>query len=462
MSIRHTPGFALALVGLLLGASPASAQRTPKSYFSPHGGGADATADVIDGARSTIDIGMYSISTSGTIFEALERAVSRGVTVRMVLHNATSSNQAKARALEDIGVHVFRVSRTMHEKFAVVDARMWWRRKLVNGSANWSSSAEAKYSENTVVYHRHYGVFYAFQNEFNDLLAASTPVSADAQDHMDPVNLNTPSSSVHRRERAVFSSWNSGGSTVCADEIIDLMRKAQSSIKIDVAHFNSEQLAQELIAIHQQNPSLAIEVLVDMGEYGTSISQVKDLEDAGIDVRYKFYSMGFHHPRSQLMHHKTIMVDDEHMVTGSYNWSDTAEQSNFENIIVVEGTGPNVPFVKAFVGEHDRLWDQGRDLYPDFRAAIDASPGDPEYRRVIPVHFDTDYFRGSMTLTRDEIRPLRRVAFRSGLFGHAGASYLDREAKAVFTGTLPNASFVEMSSTPGVTASGGIIAGLGN
>jgi phosphatidylserine/phosphatidylglycerophosphate/cardiolipin synthase-like enzyme len=379
----------------------------------------------------------------------------------VILNKAKAANKTKAAALEAIGAHVFTTSKTLHEKFALLDAGTWYRRKLINGSANWSTGAQFKYSENTVVYNRHYGIFYAFQQEFNDLLDLSRPVSADAADHDDPVtSLNRPSTRVHRRERAVFSSWNSGGTEVIADEIIAMMWAAEESIKIDVAHFNSRRIADELIQIHADYPDIEIEVLVDMGEYGDSKSRAKKLEAGGINVRYKTYSLGFHHPRSQLMHHKTMIVDDKDMITGSYNWSTTAEQKNYENVIVVEGTGPNQAFVKAFVEEHERLWDGGRDVYPDFLATITASPGDPEYRRVIPVHFDTDYFRGFMTLTRDEVKPLRRVAYRSGLFGHPSASYLDKRERKVFTGTLPDDFFLDAPTVTAANTSG--LAGLGN
>src|SRR5690606_37283735 len=130
-------------------------------------------------------------------------------------------------------------------------------------------------------------------------------------------------------------------------------------------------------------------------------SRCRDLERAGIAVRYKTYSLAFVHARSQLQHHKTIIVDERDMLTGSYNWSDTAEHSNYENAIVVEGhVRRNEPFVAAFVQEHLRLWDQGRDQYPAVRAAMTASPSNPAYRRYIPIHFDTNYFRGPMALTR--------------------------------------------------------------
>lgn len=467
-SKTHRPLLAALLIAAAVGAAaaPARAQLTPKAYFSPHGGGADATAERIDEARETIDVAMYSISTGGPIWDALERATARGVRVRIILNDGDGSNASKARGLENIGVHVFTTSRTLHEKFALFDAGIWYRRKLVNGSANWSTGAETRYSENTVVYGRHYHLFFQFQDEFNRLLAEAEPLSADAANHQDPVHLNTPSSSVRRYERAVFSSQNSGSSTyVVADAIIDLIRSAKESIIIDVAHFNSRRIADALIDFHRDNPQVRIEVLLDMGEYADGKSRCRDLERAGIDVRYKTYSLAFVHGRSQLQHHKTIIVDEEHMVTGSYNWSDTAEHSNYENAIVVQGdVSRNRPFLRAFVQEHERLWDQGRDRYPAMLAAMTAEPDDPEYRRYIPIHFDTNYFEGPMALTRDEVRPLRSAAWAYGLWNrqpdgrsNTEFSYLDRETRDVFRGT-PSGTFID---APTSGAGIGLVGALG-
>ena len=86
----------IGLAALLIGASQADAQYYPRPYFSPNGGGAAATAQLIDRARSTIDVAMYSVSTSGPIWQALQRATARGVTVRVILNKATSSNKHKA------------------------------------------------------------------------------------------------------------------------------------------------------------------------------------------------------------------------------------------------------------------------------------------------------------------------------------------------------------------------------
>lgn len=468
--IKRTSWLSVCSLALLLAfghQGTAEAQYYPRPYFSPHGGGADAAAERINKAKETIDIAMYSISTSGPIWEALKKATQRGVRVRIILNKGSSKKSftAKATALENIGVHVFKVTRTMHEKFALFDSGTWYRRKLLNGSANWSTGAETRYSENTVLYGRHYHLFYAFQQEFNLLLSKASPISDGAEDHMQPVKLNKPSKYTRRYERAVFSSANHDtGSTVISDEIVALMQKAKKSIIIDVAHFNSKRIANALIAIRNSKPNLKIEVLLDMGEYGDKKSRCKELERAKIDVRYKMYSLAFHHPRSQLQHHKTMIVDDRDMITGSYNWSDTAEDSNYENIIVVQGhVRRNKKMVKAFLDEHDKLWNLGNDVYARFLSAMKAEPGDANYKPVVPIHFDTDYFRAVMTLTRKQMAPLRSAASKSGVWAdrkNKESSYVNRETAKVLTKSeAKNLTGTFLDTTPNGDSTG-LVGGL--
>ncbi|MHA2163360.1 MAG: phospholipase D-like domain-containing protein, partial [Candidatus Thorarchaeota archaeon] len=58
---------------------------------------------------------------------------------------------------------------------------------------------------------------------------------------------------------------------------------------------------------------------------------VLETNDSGVDIRGD--------DRSGLMHHKVMIVDGYVVITGSHNWSDSAEDSNDENIIVLNSTG---------------------------------------------------------------------------------------------------------------------------
>lgn len=173
----------IAVGGLVLGSHGASAQdlapppppRRPRvqSHFSPNGGVADAVVAEIDAARRSLNVAMYSVSTGSTapIMGALERATTqRGVVVRMIFNKARTGarNKQKSLALEAIGVDVRYVGPTMHEKFAIVDNRV-----LLNGSANWSNSADRQHSENLQVIRSPRSLVRDFSREFRTLLDRS-------------------------------------------------------------------------------------------------------------------------------------------------------------------------------------------------------------------------------------------------------------------------------------------------
>jgi mitochondrial cardiolipin hydrolase len=255
--------------------------------------------------------------------------------------------------------------------------------------------------------------------------------------------LSLLSASAQANVDVVFTSANHGqrGRTVVADKIISVMQKAKKKLHIAVAHFNSESITQALIDFHNArnnnaDPDDDVEILVmlDLGEYGDKKSKSKRLEKAGIEVRYKTYSIAFFHPHSQLMHHKYMIVDETDLITGSYNWSDTAENTNYENILHYHKRNVK-KVIKAFQGEFDKLWNLDRDKYQGFLKSMTAKKGEPGYKRFVPIHFNNDYFKTPMSLTRDELRKVRGLAARMGIFGNRSArgnKFFDRESN---TGT---------------------------
>jgi len=356
---------ALALCfGVVVDAAPALAGETDV-YFSPHGGGAAAVVELVDAATDTIDIGMYSVHTfkshkvlpgetlsgiaeqwqttpqiimelnqltsetvevgkrlrvKAPIFAALERAVERGLRVRMILNKGhLSSGKKKARDLHEIGVQVFSLPKTLHQKFALFDAATD-HAKLSNGSANWSVSADTKYSENTIVHHDNARLVYQFQQEFNLLIGQSNtrlvPKGTTGHD-VSPVALQAPTlPAALWQERAVFTSANliedaPSENGVVADVIIEAIRSAKHKIRINVAHFDSRPIADAVVKARWSNPSLDIQVLLDMGELSGYGGQARYAENNGVPIRYKVYSLAYKQPKAQLMHHKTVIIDDE-------------------------------------------------------------------------------------------------------------------------------------------------------
>ena len=60
------------------------------------------------------------------------------------------------------------------------------------------------------------------------------------------------------------------------------------------------------------------------------------------------------------MHNKIIVVDERFVITGSLNYSTNAEESNDENVIIID----NPEIASLYLQEFDRVWNQGTDPEP--------------------------------------------------------------------------------------------------
>ena len=119
----------------------------PDYVFSPRGGTEAAIVKAIDAARSEADVAMFTF-TSKNIMEALKRASARGVSVKLMLFIGQKfpfAQEAKGSRME-LRFKTGRLEQgQMHNKFAVLDGRL-----LINGSFNWTVTAENSNTENTI------------------------------------------------------------------------------------------------------------------------------------------------------------------------------------------------------------------------------------------------------------------------------------------------------------------------
>jgi len=108
--------------------------------------------------------------------------------------------------------------------------------------------------------------------------------------------------------------------------IIAAIEGAQCRVLVAMYSFTDDEIGQALVEAHQR--SVKVYVLLDDGQ--DSDKQGREfprLQAAGIPV-------GVEH-LSGLLHHKFAVVDDVLVITGSYNWSDRADDQNFENAVFV-------------------------------------------------------------------------------------------------------------------------------
>lgn len=108
------------------------------------------------------------------------------------------------------------------------------------------------------------------------------------------------------------------------NQILTELDKAQVSISVAMAWFTNDTLFQKLMA--KQHQGIRVEMVI----YNDGVNAKH-----GIDFS-QFDSVKIRSQRGGIMHDKFCIIDNQVVITGSYNWSDNAEFRNEENIAVLE------------------------------------------------------------------------------------------------------------------------------
>jgi len=120
--------------------------------------------------------------------------------------------------------------------------------------------------------------------------------------------------------------------------------KANHTIRLMQYCITQDKLADLLISA--KNRGINVNMVIDDGNVNMSGSDYQRLLTAGVDIRDDNYS--------GLMHHKVMIIDDSIVATGSYNWSTAAEDSNYENLILLR----SVEIANLYKAEFERIWSQ--------------------------------------------------------------------------------------------------------
>jgi len=130
----------------------------------------------------------------------------------------------------------------------------------------------------------------------------------------------------------------------CAEAVIYWIGRANQSIHVLMFIFSLDSIADALISAHKRG--LEIKVVFDKSQ---SYSQFGVLEAAGIEVRNDTNWEG-------IMHNKIAIIDHRIVLTGSFNWTGTAENNNNENLVVMH----SVEVASRYESEFQKIWNQSQ------------------------------------------------------------------------------------------------------
>ena len=277
---------------------------------SSRGGPDSALAAAIDGARLSVDIAAYDFDL-WSLRDALLDAQRRGVTVRMVTDSDNLEND-EVQNLKEAGISVVgdRREGLMHDKFVVIDRLEVW-----GGSMNFTVN-DAYKNNNNLTRVRSSRLAEDYSTEFEEMFV---------DDHFgpsSPSNTPYPNLSVEGTRMEVYFSPDDG----VADHLIQLVQGAQHSILFLAYSFTSDDLADAMLERAQDG--IRVAGVFEEGQVESNRGdEYSRMRSAGLDVRLDG------NPRN--MHHKVIVIDGQIVVTGSYNFSASAENNNDENIMVI-------------------------------------------------------------------------------------------------------------------------------
>lgn len=287
----------------------------------------------INAAQSSIHIASFEFDLT-PVAEALLAAKQRGVDVRWVtddehgLEADEEPGHGQFAMLQDGGIEVRSDDRSalMHNKFWIFDGQMVW-----TGSTNITENGIFKQDNNVIVIQSP-ALAAIYEREFQEMwdgqFGPRSPSTIDEQ-----VTTVNGSQIV-----VVFTSED----PALEKAIVPIVTSAESSIRFLTFSFTDFPLAD---AMSQRfNAGVDVQGVFERVGSETEASELRTLMCRKLAVRQDG-NPGF-------LHHKVIVIDDRIVITGSMNFSTNAEESNDENVIIID----NTEVARLYLQEFDRVW----------------------------------------------------------------------------------------------------------
>lgn len=318
----------------------------------------DTLIAYIGRAHSTLDIAIYNMDNNLNVVNALNNAYNNGVAVRVVadasinasawstLSIGSASNKKLAPSTASYGI--------MHDKFMIIDANdanpnvpiLW------TGSTNWTDN-QLTVDRNNVVIFQDQTIARAYELEFNEMFSGNLfgPFKTDNTPH--EFNIGGKSVQVY------FSPSDN-----TEQHIKDAALSGNQDEEFCLYVLTRTQLAYGISDAITNNGASAYGIVSDTSS-GTNAWNI--LSAVMPNTLFKYTG-------SNLLHHKYLIVDanlpssDPMVVTGSHNWSGSAQQKNDENTVVIHDANIANQYYQEFVS---RYHDEGGTILPTYLGVAD-------------------------------------------------------------------------------------------
>lgn len=294
----------------------------------------------INNAQETIHIASFEFNLTA-VAQALINAQNRGVEVRWITddEHGLDADEEPGRGqfamLEEAGIPIKddRRSGLMHNKFWIFDRHTVW-----TGSTNITENGIFRNNNNVIVVESP-EVAAMYEREFNEMWDGEFGITSTSTAVQQATLIQgTPIQIFFAPEDEVIT------------ELATLVSQAEKSVHFMAFSFTHVELGDAMIA--QAEEGVTVSGIFEVRGSETEFSELPAMYCAGLPVRQDGNPATFHH--------KVIIIDEQIVVTGSLNFSQNANTSNDENVIILN----NRDIAQQYLQEFNRRWQEARDPDP--------------------------------------------------------------------------------------------------
>ncbi len=292
------------------------------TYFCPEQDCLQAFASQLRSAKASVNCALYSIdNTLLTELHPFHNTTARNITIEIVVDKNSKVAEKFLQGNSKNGFVLKHNSKgIMHNKYCVIDDS-----EIITGSFNPTAAAKNDYNDILVINSTTLAAFYS-QN-FNTL-------KENLRQPQPPIKYAPKTAALNDTILEVYFCPQDN----CADAVIKVLEKANTSIIFAAYSFTSAEIANELIL--KSRNGVAVFGVIEKSTTGTAYSKDKVLAANGIHVLLE--------SSKRLMHHKFFIVDNTTIITGSFNPTENADLRNDENAIIIGNAGLAEKYAEEF------------------------------------------------------------------------------------------------------------------
>jgi hypothetical protein len=312
----------------------------------------------INTANYSIDLALYSFFGMQDVADAIILAKNRGVKVRVVYDNRTTQNSMQA--LINAGIPVLKrtggLNGIMHNKFFIFDARD----SIATNDWLWTGSFNVTSTEvgwkNNIIEINDPTITQAYKIEFEEMWGGSgdTPNPANAKFGNQKTD-NTPHSfNIGGREVEVYFSPSDG----TTQKIINNVNLSNHSIYFALLVFTRSDIR---VAMSDRFYTFGVTdqrgIINDINSQGSQYTELQAFAEVFPNV-------------APTLHHKYAIFDasypesDPTVLTGSHNWSSSAENDNDENTVIIKDVYIANQYMQEFKKRYNEVGGTGTFIIP--------------------------------------------------------------------------------------------------